>query len=93
MDKQAESQRDRVRRLNDQFRRSGFGRGSLMLTSGVNDLGFRFVSAAVAAVQGFDAFDRNLRQYGRQTRLDQRAGEQIVGFEPRVSHRRSSRGP
>ncbi len=30
-----------------------------MLTSGVDDLGLGFVSAAVATVRGFDAFDRD----------------------------------
>lgn len=51
--------RARVRRLNDQFRCFGVGRGSLMITSGIDGLGLGFVAAAVAALRAFDAFDQD----------------------------------
>ena len=56
MDKQSDSCRDQLRRLNDQWRCFGIGRGSLMLTAGVQESGAAFVSAAVAAVRAFDTF-------------------------------------
>ncbi|MGX9355019.1 DUF3768 domain-containing protein [Roseobacteraceae bacterium S113] len=46
----------RVRELNDQLRQSGKGRGSIMLTSGLQGLGSEFVVAAVGAVRTFDGF-------------------------------------
>ena len=64
MDKQADSRRDQVRRLNDQIRCFGIGRGSLMLTAGVHESGAKFVSAAVAAVQTFDSFNRDNDPHG-----------------------------
>lgn len=64
MDKQSTAHADGVRRLNDQFRCFGAGRGSIMLTSGVDDLGLGFVSAAVAAVRAFSDFDRDNDPHG-----------------------------
>ena len=64
MDKQSIAHADGVRRLNDQFRCFGTGRGSIMLTSGVDDLGLMFVAAAVNAVRTFDAFDRDNDPHG-----------------------------
>lgn len=64
MDKQSQAWRSQVRRLNDQFRCFGTGRGSFMLTSGVDDLGPGFVSAAVAAVRAFNDFDRDNDPHG-----------------------------
>ena len=64
MDKQSTAHADGVRRLNDQFRCFGSGRGSLMLTSGVDDLGLGFVTATVNAVRTFDAFDRDNDPHG-----------------------------
>ena len=48
-----------VRRLNDEFRCFGIGRGSLMLTAGIDETGPKFVQEVVAAVQAFNAFDRD----------------------------------
>ena len=45
-----------IRRLNDQFRCLGSGRGSIMLTAGVQDQGPDFVARAVHAVRSFDQF-------------------------------------
>jgi len=59
MDKRSLDRRDRVRRLNDQFRCFGIGRGSVMLTAGIDNLGLGFVSAAVATVRAFEAFDKD----------------------------------
>ena len=59
-----QSQESRVRQLNDQFRCFGTGRGSIMLTSGVDDLGLGFVANTVAAVRAFDAFDRDNDPHG-----------------------------
>ena len=64
MDKQTDSRRDQVRRLNDQFRCLGIGRGSLMLTAGVHERGEAFVSAAVSAVRKFDGFNRDNDPHG-----------------------------
>lgn len=64
MDKQSNSRRDQLRRLNDQWRCFGIGRGSLMLTAGVQESGAEFVSAAVSAVRAFDAFTRDNDLHG-----------------------------
>lgn len=64
MDKQSVEWRARVRRLNDQFRCFGNGRGSLMLTSGVDSLGLGFVTVTVAAVRAFNSFDRDNDPHG-----------------------------
>lgn len=45
-----------VRELNDRFRTEGLGKGSLMITSGLQSLGQAFIRQAVDAVAAFDAF-------------------------------------
>lgn len=64
MDKQALSRRDAIRRLNDQFRCYGIGRGTLTLTSGIHDQGRSFVFEVVGAVRIFEAFDRDNDPHG-----------------------------
>lgn len=46
----------KVRELNDLFRREGRGRGSIMLTRGIQDLGGEFAVSVMSAVRSFDAF-------------------------------------
>lgn len=46
----------RVRELNDRFRQSGAGHGSLVLTRGVLEKGGTFAATAVQAVQDFNNF-------------------------------------
>lgn len=46
----------RIRELNDQFRQTGQGRDSIMITEGVQAKGSAFTLAAVNAVRSFDAF-------------------------------------
>lgn len=46
----------RIRELNDRFRREGLGRGSVMLTRGIQEKGSTFAMAALQAVRDFDAF-------------------------------------
>lgn len=64
MDTQSQGYRAEVRRLNDEFRRFGIGRGSLMLTAGIHETGPKFVQEVVAAVQGFNTFTRDNDPYG-----------------------------
>lgn len=64
MDKQSQEWRSRVQRLNDQFRCSGAGRGSLMLTAGIHEMGVAFAWAAIEAVKAFNAFTRDNDPYG-----------------------------
>jgi hypothetical protein len=59
MDTQSQVYRSQVRRLNDEFRCFGVGRGSVMLTAGIHETGPNFVQEVVAAVQAFNAFDRD----------------------------------
>jgi hypothetical protein len=56
MDTQSQGYRAQVRKLNDEFRCFGIGRGSLMLTAGIHETGPKFVQEVVAAVQAFSAF-------------------------------------
>lgn len=63
MDTQSADYRRAVREHNDLFRCSGVGQGSVVLTSGIHDRGPSFVSAALAAVQTFTAFDRDNDPY------------------------------
>lgn len=56
MDTQSQGDRAQVRKLNDEFRCFGIGRGSLMLTAGIHETGPKFVQEVVAAVQAFSAF-------------------------------------
>jgi hypothetical protein len=46
-----------VRRLNDQFRSYGIGRGSLMVTAGIHERGEAFVQVVLAMVRSFATFD------------------------------------
>ena len=64
MDKQESGRVAHIRRLNDQFRCRGIGRGSLMHTDGVHERGPAFVLAAVNAVRGFNDFGPNNDPYG-----------------------------
>ena len=48
--------RQRIRELNDRFRRYGQGRGSIMLTIGLQEKGGKFAIRALEAVRTFDAF-------------------------------------
>jgi hypothetical protein len=54
----------RVRELNDLFRTTGQGKGSLMLTSGIQAEGEDFLKAAVAAVQSFSDFGQDNDPWG-----------------------------
>lgn len=54
----------RIRELNDCFRREGKGRGTVMLTVGVQAQGHAFIEAAVAAVQAFDDFNGDNDPWG-----------------------------
>jgi len=54
----------KTRELNDQFRTSGQGNGSVMITSGLQDKGTAFVVAAVNAVRTFDAFSQENDPWG-----------------------------
>jgi hypothetical protein len=64
MDKQGSERVANIRRLNDQFRCHGIGRGSMMHTDGVHDRGPAFVLAAVNAVRSFNDFGPNNDPYG-----------------------------
>lgn len=54
----------RVRELNDRFRTTGQGRGSIMLTSGVQEKGGEFAVSAVKAVREFDDFSADNDPWG-----------------------------
>jgi hypothetical protein len=54
----------RIRELNDLWRRNGVGRGSFMLTSGIQAHGESFVSAAVQAVCEFNDFSDDNDPWG-----------------------------
>ena len=64
MDTQSQDYRAEVQRLNDEFRCFGIGRGSVMLTAGIHETGPKFVQEVVAAVQAFNAFDRDNDPHG-----------------------------
>ena len=46
----------KIRELNDRFRRDGLGNGSVMLTIGIQERGRDFAVAAIKAVREFDNF-------------------------------------
>lgn len=48
----------RIRELNDRFRCEGLGRGSIMLTLGIQEKGSEFAVAAIKAVREFDQFSK-----------------------------------
>lgn len=58
------SQKNRIRELNDRFRCKGIGRGSIMLTQGIQEKGGDFAVAAVKAVREFDAFSGDNDPWG-----------------------------
>ena len=64
MDTQSTEYRAQVRTLNDQFRRHGIGRGSIMHTEGVHERGQDFVLAVLKAVRDFTAFSTDNDPYG-----------------------------
>lgn len=49
----------RIRELNDRFRTQGLGRGSIMVTSGIQEKGSEFVMTAVRAVREFNDFSND----------------------------------
>ena len=49
----------RIRELNDRLRTEGLGRGSIMLTTGVQEKGGEFAIAAVKAIREFDDFSED----------------------------------
>ena len=56
--------RQRIRELNDGFRRGGRGRGSIMLTRGIQEKGGEFAIRALEAVRTFDAFTEDNDPWG-----------------------------
>ena len=64
MDKELDVRRAQVRRLNDQLRCFGIGRGSLMVTAGIEERGLGFVAAVVDAVRSFDTFNGDNDPHG-----------------------------
>ncbi|MEM9010621.1 MAG: DUF3768 domain-containing protein [Pseudomonadota bacterium] len=56
--------KQRIRELNDRFRREGRGQGSVMITSGLQEQGAAFVAEALAAVRNFDAFTADNDPWG-----------------------------
>jgi Protein of unknown function (DUF3768) len=64
MDKQGSERKAHIRHLNDQFRRHGIGRGSMMHTEGVHDRGPAFVLAVVNAVRAIKDFGPNNDPHG-----------------------------
>lgn len=63
MEKQSQAWRAQVRQQNDQFRTSGMGRGSLMVTAGIHERGDAFVQSVLAMVRSFSAFDSSNDPY------------------------------
>ena len=56
----------RIRELNDRFRTTGQGRGSIMLTFGIQEKGGEFAVAAIKAVREFDDFSKENDPWGEQ---------------------------
>ena len=54
----------RIRELNDRFRMHGEGRGSIMLTSGVQERGGKFAVSAIQAVRQFESFSEDNDPWG-----------------------------
>ncbi|RXV64721.1 hypothetical protein C6W92_06605 [Roseovarius sp. A46] len=54
----------RVCDLNDAFRKSGMGRGSMLATEGISAFGPDFVTKAVSAVRRFEAFTEDNDPWG-----------------------------
>ena len=58
--------RTRIRELNDRFRMTGQGNGSIVITQGVQDKGLAFIRRAIDAVRTFDDFDRHNDPWGER---------------------------
>lgn len=54
---------ERIRRLSDRFRRSGFG-GDILITRGIQELGEEGMKVVAAKVAGFDQFDHDNDPHG-----------------------------
>ncbi|WP_424991365.1 DUF3768 domain-containing protein [Fluviibacterium sp. S390] len=54
----------RIRELNDRFRMEGAGTGSVLLTSGVQELGGLFAVTAIKAVRSFTGFTEDNDPWG-----------------------------
>lgn len=54
----------KVRELNDRFRTTAQGNGSMMITSGLQNKGAAFIVAAVNAVRAFDTFSEDNDPWG-----------------------------
>lgn len=59
------SRLERIRRLNDALRTEHRG-GSVVVTSGIAEMGLAVVAAILAAIAAFDAFDTNNDPYGER---------------------------
>lgn len=57
-------QRTRIRELNDRFRTTGRGNGSIVVTEGVQAKGLPFVRQALDAVRTFNAFTKDNDPWG-----------------------------
>ncbi len=62
--KQDEPPNQRIRELNDRFRTKGQGRGSIMLTRGIQELGGEFAVSVMSAVRSFDDFSDDNDPWG-----------------------------
>lgn len=56
--------RTRVRELNDRFRTTGQGNGSMVVTQGVQEKGLPFIRQALDVVRTFDAFTKDNDPWG-----------------------------
>lgn len=54
----------KIRELNDRFRRDGLGSGSVILTIGIQERGGEFAVAAIKAVREFDNFSNENDPWG-----------------------------
>lgn len=59
-----EATADRIRRLNDDFRKNGRGIGKLLLTRGISNLGEIAVAGIVGAVRTYDDFGPDIDPHG-----------------------------
>ena len=80
----------RVRELNDRFRIHGLGRGSIVITSGIQAEGDAFLKQAVSAVQAFSDFTEdndpwNEHDFGAFEVLGQKIFFKIDYYAPDLS--------
>ncbi|MCE8005969.1 MAG: DUF3768 domain-containing protein [Aestuariivita sp.] len=54
----------RIRELNDQFRTNGKGRGTVLVTQGIQSEGADFMLSAIVAVRGFTEFSEDNDPWG-----------------------------